>query len=154
MTHHLAQINVGRILYPLDDPRMAGFMTQLDPVNAVADRSPGFIWRLQSSSGNAPDIPFTDDPALHMTMSVWESLDALRDFTYRAHHLEVFRDRAKWFEKLDRSSYCLWWIPIGHIPTVPEGRQRIEHFWAHGATPFSFWFAQPFPLPALVESAT
>jgi uncharacterized protein DUF3291 len=148
MTHHLAQINVGRILYPLDDPRMAGFMTQLDPVNAIADKSPGFIWRLQTAAGNATDIPFSDvDPFFLLNMSVWESLESLRDFTYRAHHLEVFRERAKWFEDLGKARYCLWWIPAGHIPTVAEGRERIEHFWQHGSTPFSFWFSQPFPEP-------
>jgi uncharacterized protein DUF3291 len=152
VSHHLAQINVGRILFPFDDPRMSGFVEQLAPVNAIADKSPGFVWRLQSASGNATDIPFNDDPRMHVNMSVWKSLESLRDFTYRAHHLEVFRDRARWFEKLDKPSYCLWWIPIGHIPTVAEGRERLEHFWQRGATSYSFWFQQPFAQPVPVES--
>jgi uncharacterized protein DUF3291 len=152
MTHHLAQINISRLLAPLDDPRLADFVAQLAPVNAIADQSPGFVWRLQSALGNATDIAYSDDPFVIVNMSVWESLEALRNFTYRAHHLEVFRDRAKWFEKATQPNYCLWWIPIGHIPSVAEGRERLEHYQRHGSTPFSFWFSQPFPMPAAVES--
>jgi hypothetical protein len=143
MTHHLAQINIGRLIAPLDDPRIAGFVTQLDPINALADQAPGFVWRLQSSSGNATDIAYSDDPTMMVNMSVWESIEKLRDYVYRSSHIAVFRDRAKWFEKLDRPSYCLWWIPAGHIPTVAEGRERLEHYQQHGDTEFSFWFAKP-----------
>jgi hypothetical protein len=154
MTHHLAQINIGRLVASLDDPRLADFIAQLDPVNAIADQSPGFIWRLQSSSGNATDIAYNDDPFVIVNMSVWQSLESLRDFTYRAHHLQVFRERAKWFEKADKPSYCLWWIPIGHIPTVAEGSERLEHYRRHGSTPHAFWFSQHFPQPEPVESPT
>ena len=152
MTHHLAQINISRLIAPLDDPRLADFMAQLDPVNAIADKSPGFVWRLQSAAGNATDIAYNDDPFIIVNMSVWQSLESLRDFAYRAHHLQVLRDRAKWFEKADKPSYCLWWIPIGHIPTVPEGRDRLEHYQQHGSTPHAFWFSQHFPQPAPVTS--
>lgn len=148
MDYHLAQINIGRLLAPIDDPQIAGFVSQLDPVNALADRSPGFVWRLQSGSGNATDIAFNEDPFMIVNMSVWESLDSLRDYVYRSHHLQVFRDRAKWFEKMDKPSYCLWWIPAGHIPTVAEGRERIEHYQLHGSTPYAFWFSEHFPQPA------
>lgn len=154
MTHHLAQINLARMLFPIDDPRMADFVALLDPVNAIADSSPGFVWRLQSASGNATDIPYSDDPFLLVNMSVWQSLESLRDFTYRSHHLDVFRDRAKWFAKFEKPSYCLWWIPIGHVPAVVEGRERLEHYWQHGSTPFSFWFSQPFSQPVPVASAS
>ena len=152
MTHHLAQINIGRLIAPVDDPQIADFVAQLDPVNALADRAAGFVWRLQSSSGNATDIAYNDDPFVLVNMSVWESLESLRAFVYHSHHLQVFRDRAKWFEKMDKPNYCLWWIPIGHIPTVAEGRERLEHYQRHGSTPYSFWFSQPFPMPATVES--
>jgi len=155
MTHQLAQINLARMLFPIDDPRMTDFVALLDPVNAIADKSAGFVWRLQSSYGNATDIPYdpaVSDPFLLVNMSVWESLESLRDFTYRTHHLQVFRDRSKWFAKMEKPSYCLWWVPLGHIPTVDEGRERLEHYWRHGSTPFSFWFSQPFPQPASVES--
>ena len=145
MSYHLAQINVGRILHPIDDPRMAGFVAQLDPINALAEASPGFVWRLQSSSGNATDIVYSDDPFMLVNMSVWESLEALRDYTYNSHHIGVFRERALWFEKMSLPNYCLWWVSAGHIPSVAEGRERLQHYQAHGATPFSFWFSQSFP---------
>ena len=148
MTYHLAQINIGRLIAPIDDPKIAEFVAQLDPINALADKAPGFVWRLQSISGNATDIRYSEDPSIFLNMSLWESIEALRNFAYKADHARVFRDRAKWFEKMDTPSYCLWWIPAGHIPTVAEGRERLEHYQQHGATPYSFWFSQHFPAPA------
>jgi Domain of unknown function (DUF3291) len=145
MTHHLAQINIGRLIAPVDDSKIAEFVAQLDPVNALADAAPGFVWRLQSSSGNATDIVYNDDPFVIVNMSVWESVEALRDFVYQSNHLDVLRDRAKWFEKMEKPHYCLWWIPSTHIPTVTEGRERLEHYQQHGATPFSFWFSKLYP---------
>jgi Domain of unknown function (DUF3291) len=147
VAHHLAQINIGRLVAPIDDPRIAEFLEQLDPINALAEKSPGFVWRLQSSSGNATDIAYNDDPFVHINMSVWESLDALRDYVYRSQHASVLKDRAKWFEKMDKPYYCLWWIPAGHIPTVAEGRGRLEHFQLYGPKPHSFWFNKFFPQP-------
>jgi uncharacterized protein DUF3291 len=147
MNYHLAQINIGRLVAPLDDPKIAEFGAQLEPINALADSAPGFVWRLQSESGNATDIAYNDDPFMIVNMSVWESLEALRDFAYRSDHIKVLRDRAKWFEKADKPNYCLWWIPTGHAPTVADGRERLEHYQKHGATAFSFWFSQPFPQP-------
>ena len=148
MTYHLAQINISRLLAPLDDPKIAEFVAQLEPINAIADKAPGFVWRLQSESGNAADIVYNDDPFVIVNMSVWQSLEALREFAYKSNHAKVFRDRGKWFEKMDRPNYCLWWIPAGHIPTVSEGREHLEHYQTHGATPYSFWFSQRFPAPA------
>jgi hypothetical protein len=147
MTYHLAQINVARLVAPLDDPRIAEFVAQLEPINALADEAPGFVWRLKSETGNATDIAYNDDPFVIVNMSVWESLEALRTYAYKSDHARVFRDRAKWFEKLERPSYCLWWIPLGNIPSVAEGRERLEHYQKNGATPHSFWFSQHFPQP-------
>jgi uncharacterized protein DUF3291 len=149
MNYHLAQINIGRLIAPIDDPKIAEFVAQLDPINALADKAPGFVWRLQSASGNATDIAYSDDdPSIMLNMSVWESLEALRDYAYKSDHAHVLRDRAKWFEKMDKPYYCLWWVPAGHIPTVAEGRERLEHYQRHGATPFSFWFSEQFLQPA------
>jgi len=148
MNFHLAQINIGRLLAPVDDPKIADFMAQLDEINSIADSAPGFVWRLQSSSGNATDVPYNDDPFVLVNMSVWESAEFLRDYVYASRHIEVFRDRAKWFEIMEKPHYCLWWVPAGHVPTVAEGRERLEHYQAHGPTPFSFWFAKQFPAPA------
>jgi hypothetical protein len=148
LAHHLPQINISRLLAALDDPKIAAFVAQLEPINALADKVPGFVWRLKSESGNATDIAYNDDPFVIVNVSVWESIEALRNFAYKSNHDNVFRDRAKWFEKMDKPSYCLWWIPAGHIPTVAEGRERLEHYQKHGATQHSFWFSQHFPQPA------
>lgn len=148
MDYHLAQINVARLLAPIDDPRIASFVAQLDSINAIAEKSPGFVWRLKSESGNSTDIAYNDDPFVIPNMSVWRSLATLREYVYRSQHTGVFRDRAKWFEKMDKPHYCLWWVPAGHLPTVTEGRERLEHYQAHGPTQFSFWFGSEFPEPA------
>ncbi len=152
MKYHLAQINIGRLVAPIDDPKIAGFVSQLAPVNALADAAPGFVWRLQSSSGNATDIAYNDDPTIFVNMSVWQSVEALRDFVYRSNHLQMLRDRAKWFEKMDKPFACLWWIPAGHIPTIAEGRERLEHFQEHGPTPLSFWFSQLYPAEDIIAA--
>src|SRR6266480_3504758 len=151
MNCYLAQINIARLIAPIDDPRIAEFVAQLEPINALADQAAGFVWRLQSESGNATDIPYSDDPFVIVNMSVWESIEALRDFAYKSRHIEVFRDRAKWFEKAVKPMYCLWWVPAGHRPTVAEARERLEHYQEHGATQYSFWFSHRYPAPALVE---
>ena len=147
MTHHLAQINIARLIAPIDDPKIAEFVSQLEPINALADEAQGFVWRLKSESGNATDIAYNDDPFVIVNMSVWESIEVLRIYTYKSDHAKVFRDRAKWFEKMDKPSYCLWWVPVGHIPSVAEGRERLEHYQKHCATAYSFWFSQFFPQP-------
>jgi hypothetical protein len=147
MNFHLAQINIGRLVAPLDDPKIAGFVAQLDPINALADAAPGFVWRLQSAAGNATELAYNDDPFVIVNMSVWTSVEALRDYVYASRHIEAFRDRAKWFEKMDKPHYCLWWIPAGHVPTVLEGRERLERYQQHGPTPYSFWFSKLFPAP-------
>jgi hypothetical protein len=143
----LAQINIGRLVAPLDDPRIADFLAQLDEVNAFAEQSPGFVWRLKSASGNATEIPYSDDPFELLNMSVWESIESLKQFTYGPRHLAVFRNRQNWFEKMALPHYCLWWVPDGHIPSVQEGRERLEHYQKCGATPHSFWFSQCYPAP-------
>jgi len=145
--YHLAQINIGRLVAPIDDPQIAEFVAQLDTINSLAEASPGFVWRLKSDSGNATDIAYNDDPFVIVNMSVWESLAALQNYVYRSQHTHVLKDRAKWFEKMEKPHYCLWWIPAGHVPTVGEGRARLEHYQLHGPTPHSFWFSKFFPQP-------
>jgi heme-degrading monooxygenase HmoA len=149
---YLAQINVARLVAPLDDPRIAGFVSELAPVNALAENSPGFVWRLKSEAGNATDIAYNGDPRVIVNMSVWESMEALKDFTYRARHLEVFRQRREWFEKMDLPHYCLWWVPVGHRPSVAEGRERLELYQKNGSTPDSFWFSEWYPAPEVALS--
>lgn len=146
--YHLAQINIGRLLAPIDDPKIAGFVAQLDEINALADSSPGFVWRLKSEGGDFTGIPYNDDPLIIVNMSVWESIQALQNFAYRTRHAGVLRDRRNWFEKMELPHYCLWWVPVGHIPTVAEGRERLEHYQKHGPTDYSFWFTESFSAAA------
>jgi hypothetical protein len=148
-SHHLAQINVARLLHPIDDPRIAGFVAEPDPINALAEESPGFVWRLKSPEGNATDIAYNDDPFVIVNMSVWDSTDSLKNYVYKSRHLDIFKQRVSWFHKMDKPHYCLWWILVGHTPTVAEGRERVEHYQRHGSTPHSFWFSQPYPAPTL-----
>ena len=144
---HLAQVNIGRIRAPLDDPIMEGFRSQLDPINALADRSPGFVWRLQTEDGNAMAIRPFDDDRMAINMSVWESLDALQQFVYRSAHVGPLRDRREWFEPIEGPILALWWIPAGHIPTVVEAQDRLHLLKERGPSPAAFTFRTPFPPP-------
>ena len=141
---HLAEINVARALAPLDDPMLAPFMVQIAAVNELADRSPGFVWRLQTEYGDATGIQAFDDPRVLVNMSVWRDVDSLWRFTYDSGHLAPFRERRRWFEPPTQPHLALWWIPEGRIPTLDEGRARLEHLVAHGPTPFAFTFKQMF----------
>ena len=144
---HLAQINVGTIKYPPEDPRMNGFMHRLDEINALADASPGFVWRLQSDSGNATDIDVGGDPLFLANMSVWESVESLFEYVYKSVHREVMSQRRNWFERPADLYQVLWWIPAGHIPTPEEGLQRIEMLRERGPGPDAFTFKERFPPP-------
>lgn len=150
--HHLAQINIGRLLHPIDHPAIAAFVRELDSINALAESSPGYIWRLKSPEGNATDIAYNDDPFVIVNMSVWDSIESLKNYVYHSRHLEIFKQRASWFEKMSKPHYCLWWIPSGHTPTVVEARERLEHYQQHGSTPHSFWFSEPHPAPMLTHA--
>lgn len=147
--YHLAQLNIGRMLAPLDDPIMEGFVAKLDEVNALADNSPGFIWRLQTPEGNATDLRPYDDDLILVNMSVWASLEDLSSYVYamESEHRPVMKQRRRWFQKFDGPYMALWWIPEGHIPTVEEAKERLEHLRTHGATAYAFSFKEPFPAP-------
>lgn len=144
---HLAQINVATALHPLDDQRMSSFVEQLDDVNAMADDSPGFIWRLQSDSGNAVDIRFGDDPMLIVNMSVWQSIEALYEFAYKTAHRQLLVDRRQWFRRPENAYQALWWVAVGHQPTVDEGMQRLALLQTSGPTEGAFKFRTHFPPP-------
>jgi len=145
--YHLAQINVGRLLAPIGDPLMAEFVAQLPAINALADATPGFVWRLQTEEGDATSVKVYDDDRILVNMSVWESLDALREYTYRSSHTGILKFRTKWFEKFDGPYYALWWVPAGHIPTTEEGRERLDHLRKNGVSAFAFSFKNIFPAP-------
>jgi hypothetical protein len=144
---HLAQVNIGRFRAPLEDPLMEGFRTQLDPINALADRSPGFVWRLQTEDGNATTIRPYPDERMAINLSVWASLESLQQFVYRSAHAGTLRDRKQWFEPIEGPILALWWIPAGHIPTVQEAVERLQHLKERGPSPHAFTFRRPFPAP-------
>lgn len=145
--YHLAQVNIGRIVAPIDSPEMAGFVSQLKPINALADCSPGFVWRLQTETGDATSIQPYDDPLIAINMSVWESVEALKQFVYKSAHIGPFRERLKWFEKPVEAHMALWWIPAGHIPSVEEAKDRLQFRRAWGDTAVAFSFANSYSAP-------
>ncbi len=146
---HLAQINVAKARFATDDLRMDGFMSRLDGVNALADSQPGFVWRLQSDSGNATDIDAGGGPLLLVNMSLWESLESLSDFVYKTVHRDVMIRRSEWFERPSGAYQALWWIEAGRIPSVEEGLERLALLDEQGPSPQAFSFAKSFPPPEL-----
>ena len=143
----LAQINIARFKAPIDSPLIAGFVEMLDPINAIADVAPGFVWRLQTEDGNATSIHAFDDDLILVNMSVWGSVEDLNAFVYRSRHFEVFRRRREWTEHMEQAYLALWWIPAGTIPTVEEGKRRLERLIERGPTPEAFTFKRSFPAP-------
>ena len=145
--YHLAQLNIARLLAPIDSPALADFVAQLDEINQLADHSSGFVWRLQAGDGNATSIrPFNDDYIL-VNMSVWESLEQLRAYVYTSAHSAVMRRRREWFEPMKNAYIVLWWVPAGHIPTVAEAKERLEILQTQGETAAAFKFKRPFAAP-------
>lgn len=145
--YHLAQINIARMLAPIDDPLMAEFVTQLAPVNALADTSPGFVWRLQTEEGDATRLQVYNDDKILVNMSVWENLESLREYSYRSVHVGVMKYRTKWFERFDDPYMALWWVPVGHIPTLEKGKERLEHLQKNGDSSYAFSFKNFFSAP-------
>jgi hypothetical protein len=145
--HHLAQVNLATLRAPLDSPELAGFVALLEPVNALAEASPGFVWRLQTEDGDATAIRAFDDERIIVNLTVWTSLEALRDFVYASRHLDVLRRRREWFHRMD-GHQAMWWLPAGTIPTVAEARRRLELLRRRGPSPDAFTFRTPFPAPA------
>ena len=150
---HVAQLNIGRIVAPLDSEQLAGFVEALEPVNAVADRAPGFVWRLQTDEGDATAIrPYGDDMIL-VNMSVWESVEALVAFVFSGSHRELLRSRRQWFERHVEPYAVLWWVPAGHRPDVAEAKQRLERLLRDGPTPEAFTFRTTFGPPDAARDA-
>lgn len=145
---HIAQVNIARMLAPLDSPVLAGFVARLDEINALADSSPGFVWRLKGDSGNSTYLRPYDDDRILFNMSVWESPEHLRNYVYRSAHTEMIRKREQWFEHMADAYLALWWVPAGRSPTMDEAKQRLAHLREHGDTPEAFGFRKIFPAPA------
>jgi hypothetical protein len=126
--YHLTQLNVGVLRAPLDSPQLADFVAQLDPINALADEAPGFIWRLVADGANdATQIRPYDDDMIAINLSVWTSFESLWDYVYRSAHLDVMRRRRQFFQRMVEPYLALWWIPAGELPSVPDAIERLAH---------------------------
>jgi len=147
--YELAQLNIGRLAAPLDSPQLKGFVDGLEPVNALAEAAPGFVWRLKDEeTDDATSFRmFPDDDWILINMSVWTSPEALWDFVYDDAHRSYLRRRREWFERLNEAVTVLWWVPTGHRPKLPEARTRLEHLRKHGETEYAFGLRDAFPAP-------
>jgi hypothetical protein len=145
--YQLAQVNVGRMLAPIDSSTMRSFVALLDEINALAERSPGFVWRLKGEGNDATSLRPFDDDMIIVNMSVWEGIDALRSYVYGGAHAAVMRRRRSWFSAFGAAYMALWWVPAGHLPDTAEARERLLRLQERGETPEAFSFKRPFPPP-------
>jgi Domain of unknown function (DUF3291) len=137
---HLAELNIGKFRYPTTDPRMAGFMDNLDRVNALAERSPGFVWRLKGDNNNATDLRVGDDYAVNM--SVWETPEALENYVFKTVHVQFYKNRADWFDLMEKPHMVFWWVREGHQPTLQEAMNRLDMYEKNGPTEEAFGWAE------------
>jgi hypothetical protein len=145
---HVAQVNVALLNAPLDAPATRSFVELLDPINALADGSPGFVWRLQTGDGDATSIRVFDDDLIIVNLSVWETIDDLRAYVFASDHGGVLRRRRDWFAKMPAAHLAIWWTPVGSLPTVVDAARRLELVRERGASLDAFTFREPFPPPA------
>lgn len=146
--HHIAQINIARMKgVDIHDPVMKEFADNLDAVNAIAETSPGFIWRLKDESNNATSFDPYGDVRILINVSVWESIEALEDFMYRSFHSDFLRRRKEWFHSFGQSHTAMWWVPAGHTPTLQEAVDKLSHLQQHGPSADVFDLKTRFPKP-------
>jgi Domain of unknown function (DUF3291) len=144
---HIAQVNIALLRAPLDSPELEGFVSMLAPINALADSSPGFVWRLQGDAGDATGIRAFGDDRIIVNLSVWESIEALGQFVFASRHTDVLRRRREWFEKMADAYLALWWIPAGTIPTIQEAERRVAVLRDRDVSSDAFTLREPFPAP-------
>ncbi len=134
---HLAQLNIGRLHHGLDSAETAEFTAALGPINALAEATPGFVWRLVDDDGQSSSyvrLPGEDDPLTIVNMSVWADLESLQHFMYRSGHAMYLRRRIEWFERNPEATSVCWWIPVGSLPDLDDAHRRLLHLRAHGPT--------------------
>ncbi len=145
--YNLAQINISKSKGLPDSPVMRTFMEKIDEVNAIAEGSDGFVWRLKSDDGNATSIQIFEDELIIVNMSVWRDMDAFKGFVFKGLHAAMMRKRNEWFERSDFSNLALWWIPEGHIPSTEEAKAKLELITKVGDTQEAFRFKNLFEPP-------
>ena len=144
--YHLAQLNIASMKEPLESPGMADFVNNLARINALAEASPGYVWRLQDEAGDATAIrPFGDEVLVNL--SLWRDVQSLSDYVYKSAHTEMLKRRREWFAKVEQAHMVLWWVTAGHRPSVEEAAARLAHLREHGATAHAFSFRQAFAAP-------
>ena len=150
-TYELAQLNIATMRQPLDSPAMADFVNNLDRINALAEASPGFVWRMQTEEGDATALRPLGEHVL-VNMSVWHDVEMLNQYVYRSAHVEIMRRRREWFERMNEAFMVLWWIPRGYRPTIAEAVERLELLRERGPTVRAFTFQKTFPPPGAKEA--
>jgi hypothetical protein len=135
---HLAELNIARLKYPADDPRVAPFMNALDLVNGIAERSEGFVWRLKDESGNATDMKAFDDERIIVNMSVWRDVASFENFVWKTVHKQFYARRDEWFSIMDKQHFAMWWVEDGHSPTIAEAKERLDYLNEHGNSDHAF----------------
>ena len=150
---HLAQVNVATLAAPVDSSQLAPFVERLEPVNALAERSPGVVWRLQGDRGDATDLQVFDDVRIIVNLTVWESLEALRDYVFAGDHADALRRRREWFEPMTEAHLAMWWIPAGTLPTVEDAKAKLAALDRNDPSAEAFTFREPFPAPVGDDAA-
>ena len=142
--YHIAQLNLAKAKYSLDDPRMGGFVKQLAAVNSEGENSSGFVWILKDETGTAVNFNLFDDPSLLVNLTVWHDIESMKQFVYNGLHQKVFKERRQWFDAMDKAHLAMWWVPQGHIPTLLEAKDKMETLWAYGPSKEVFTFRKIF----------
>lgn len=144
---NLAQLNIAKAKYPLDAPEIKEFVDNLEPINQLAERSEGFVWRLKDDSGDATSMSVFTDPNLIVNMSMWSSVDALKHFMFKTHHKDFLSRKKQWFDDMAEHNYVLWWVPVDHIPSIEEAEEKLLHLRQYGETVQAFTFKKTFKAP-------
>ncbi|MBO0789530.1 MAG: DUF3291 domain-containing protein [Ktedonobacteraceae bacterium] len=145
--YYIAEMNIGRIRAPYDDPIMAGYVKRRREMDTLARRSPGFIWRRTGPGSNAKETDLYEDQTIIANVSVWATIEDFANFVYKTGHQEVIDRGHEWFVSLDGPHYAMWWVPQGHLPSAEEARERLEYLRTYGETPYAFTFKRWFPSP-------
>jgi len=149
--YHIAQLNIAKLLAPIDSPQLSDFVANLDGINALAEESPGFVWRLQTEEGDATGIDYFGSDKI-VNLSLWDSVDALHNYVYRSAHVDIMRRKKEWFHRMGEAYMVLWWVPEGHIPSIDEAAQKLNTLRECGPSTEAFTFKKPFPSPNEITS--
>jgi len=151
MSWELAQLNIAKLLAPIDSPELAGFVAELDRINGIADQSPGFVWRLQSEAGSATDVEHSFGDDFIVNMSVWKSVEDLHSYVYKTAHAKIMSCRKEWFHRMADAYTVLWWVPEGCRPTLTEAEKKLALLKSQGPGPDAFTFKNSYLKP--IESS-